>query len=110
VRYAALVLFALLMTTGQLLFKQAAVAGGEGGLLRAVTSSWMAGAVALYGAASVLWVWVLGMVPLSVACLYGALAYVLIPLCSAYLYGETLDAKFALGAVLIVSGVIIVTR
>ncbi len=32
-RYTALVVFTLLMTTGQMLFKKAALAGGNGGLL-----------------------------------------------------------------------------
>ena len=109
-RYLALVLFAFLMTVGQVLFKQAALSGGESGLLRAATSGWMLGAVALYGASSLLWVWILGGVPLSVASLFGSLAYVLTPLCAAYLYGEALGAKFALGAVCVISGLIIITR
>ncbi len=70
----------------------------------------MIGAIALYGGSSIPWVWILTGVPLSIASLFGALAFVLMPLCAAYLFRETLDAKFAVGAALILCGVIIITR
>lgn len=108
-RTALLILFAVLLSGGQLLFKKAALAGGSAGLIGALTSGWMVAAVLLYGAATLLWVWLLQWVPLSHAYAFAALAFVLVPFAAAAVFGEAITTGLIVGSVLIVAGIIAVS-
>lgn len=109
-----LILFALAMTVGQLLFKQAATAiAGRSGIeavraLAATPSIWVA--LAIYGAATVLWVWLLTRVPLSRAYPFAALAMILVPLASMLIYGDRVRPLFWVGSLLVVVGVVLAQR
>ncbi len=98
---------------GQLLFKLAAdQVKTETNLvamltrLLAIPAMW--GAVLLYGLTIIAWVWVLRTVPLSVAYSAVALVFVFVPLLAIWLFKEPLTPQFALGAGLIMIGVILV--
>ncbi|HZY48953.1 MAG TPA: EamA family transporter [Devosia sp.] len=98
---------------GQLLFKVAADdVRNEAGVLAmtvrlfAVPAMW--GAVILYGITILAWVWVLRTTPLSVAYSAVALVFVLVPALAVWLFREPLTPQFALGAGLIVLGVVLV--
>lgn len=98
---------------GQLLFKVAAdQVRTESNLVsmavRLVAIPAMWGAVILYGLTILAWVWVLRSVPLSVAYSAVALVFVLVPLLAMWLFREPLTPQFAVGAVLIVIGVVLV--
>ncbi len=103
-----------LIAVGQLLFKVAA------GQWRADSWSWasvldffsarMLLALLIYGAATVLWVYVLRTTPLSTAYLLFSLAFVIVPLLSHYALGEPLKLTTLVGGGLIVAGIVIGSR
>lgn len=105
-RPALFILFALLMTTGQILFKKASMAGGGASWQAIFVNPWMAMAITLYGGATVLWVWLLKSTPLSVAYPYTALSYVLVPLAAIAVFGEVVSWRYAIGGALIVIGIL----
>ena len=98
---------------GQLLFKVAAdQVKDEGNLvalaMRLIGIPAMWGAVILYGITILAWVWVLRVMPLSVAYSAVALVFVLVPLLAAWLFKEQMTLQFAIGAAFIVVGVCLV--
>ena len=109
-----LISFAVAMTIGQILFKQAAsaIAGRSGSsaalALIGAPSLWIA--LMIYGAATVLWIWILTRVPLSRAYPFAALAMNLVPITSMLIYGERVRPVFWLGALLIVAGIVVAQR
>jgi len=105
-RPALFVLFALLMTTGQVLFKKASMSGGGASWQAIFINPWMATAITLYGAATILWVWLLKSTPLSVAYPFTALSYVLVPLAAIVIFGEEISWRYAIGGALIVAGIL----
>lgn len=105
--YAMLSLFALLLAAGQLLFKKAAITGADQAFPWAFANGWMLAALVLYGGATLLWTWLLRSTPLTVAYPFAALAFVLVPLLAAAVYGEALTARILLGAALIVAGIVV---
>jgi len=98
---------------GQLLFKVAAnQVKDEGNLVslvvRLTTVPAMWGALTFYGVTTLAWVWVLRVMPLSVAYSAVALVFVLVPLLAVWLFKEQVTVQFAVGAALIVAGVCLV--
>ncbi len=106
-----LVLYALGMASGQVLFKVAANgAGGPHGFLAGLIGNvpfWVA--VALYGALTVLWVWLLTQVTLVYAYPFAALAFVFTPLLAALILHEGVGVGYLLGSALVVGGLIVIT-
>lgn len=109
-----LVTFPLVLATGQILFKRAALQIGT-----ARGSSWMLDiallptmwiAVLLYAAATLLWVRILTTVPLSRAYVFVALAFVIVPAAGYFLFDEPLSARFIVGTLLIVVGVVVAAQ
>lgn len=111
---AALGLYVAILSSGQLLFKKAALSTGTisdlGDIRHLATNYWLWLGVILYGAATVLWVAILQRVPLSTAVLFNALCFVLVPLSAAFFFGEGLGWRHAAGIALIVSGLVVVAR
>jgi len=111
---AALGLYVAILSSGQLLFKKAALSTGTisslGDVRLLVTNYWLWLALILYGVATVLWVAILQRVPLSTAVLFNALCFVLVPLAAAAFFGEELGWRHAGGVALIVTGLIVVAR
>jgi drug/metabolite transporter (DMT)-like permease len=66
--------------------------------------------IILLGLSTLLWVWILRLMPLNIAYPFMALAFVLVPLLCYFLLSEPLAWKNLYGTVLIVAGVIIVSR
>ena len=98
---------------GQLLFKMAADQVKDENnlaslLLRLPTIPAMWGAVILYGVTILAWVWVLRVMPLSVAYSAVALVFVLVPILAVWLFKEQLSPQFLIGTALIVVGVCLV--
>ncbi|MBK8157505.1 MAG: EamA family transporter [Rhodospirillaceae bacterium] len=111
---AALGLYVVILSSGQLLFKKAALSTGTISALADVRmlfqNYWLWLALILYGVATVLWVAILQRVPLSTAVLFNALCFVLVPLSAALFFGEGLGWRHAVGITLIVSGLVVVAR
>lgn len=101
--------FPVAMTAGQILFKRAAlqITPGSGGswLIEVARLPMMWVAVALYAAATLLWVRILTTVPLSRAYPFAALAFILVPAAGYVFFHEPITIRYALGTALIVIGV-----
>lgn len=111
--YLALAIVIAANVGGQLLFKLAArdVASETnlvGMSLRLLGVPAMWGAVVCYGVTILAWVWVLRVMPLSVAYSAVALVFVLVPILAIWLFHEPVTPQLALGAVLVVAGVLLV--
>jgi drug/metabolite transporter (DMT)-like permease len=110
---ALLLAYAAGMAGGQLLFKAAALRYLPDGplgerLLSIVLSSYFLVAVVLYGALTVLWVWVLTFTPLSRAYPFVALAFAITPLLGGLVFGEPVALRLMLGIGLILGGLLLV--
>ena len=102
--------YAVAMACGQLLFKVAAMRGPADGapvaerIAGLVFNGYFAVAVALYGALTVLWVWILSFTPLSRAYPFVALAFALTPALGSLVFGETASFRLVIGIGLILAG------
>ena len=106
----ALILAAVVCSTaGQLLLKAGArhltSLNDAEFLLRAVTDVRVIGGLLAWTAATVCWLYVLKLAPLSRAYGLSSLTYVLIPLASIYVFGEHVRRLHVIGMVLILVGI-----
>lgn len=99
------------MAAGQILFKMSATALAESGTFFAFKpAAILISAMCLYGITSVAWVWVLQKTELGRVYPLMALAFVLVPLSSYFVFGERFQLQYFIGVVLIVAGIIIAVR
>ena len=101
------------MAGGQLLFKAAAMRLPAAGtfaerLVALAQNGYFLAALALYLGLSLLWVWLFRFTPLSRAYLFVALSFALVPVAAAVAFHEPLSARFVLGAVLTICGLLLV--
>ena len=96
---------------GQVLFKQAALGLKSGDGLLAI-AFWIPlfGALTTYCLTSLAWVWVLRTAELARAYPIMALAFVMVPLASHFLYGERLSPQYFIGIILILCGIAVALR
>ena len=92
---------------GQILFKLAARAGAASaaGFPWDILNAWFIAALVVYGAATLLWVWLLKALPLSLAYPFVGLAFVIVPVLGALWLGESIDWRHIAGGMLIAAGV-----
>jgi len=107
--FALLTLFALLLSTGQILFKKAALAGVGGGLFASFLNVWMIAALVLYASATLLWVYILRTIPLSTAYPFVALGFIVVPIAGVMIFGEEIGWRYFVGSFLIVSGIAVIS-
>lgn len=106
----ALVLFAVVLACGQILFKAAAqsIKGSVGfdlqTLLQLVSNPYLLLSLAIYGLAALFWVLLLREIELNKAYLVIALALVLVPLAGTFLFGEPFTSRLFIGLVIILVG------
>lgn len=110
---ALLIAYAAGMAGGQMLFKAAALRYLPDGptadrVLSLVLNAYFLGAVALYVALTVLWVWLLTFIPLSRAYPFVALAFALTPLLGGIVFAEPMTAKLLAGIALILGGLLLI--
>lgn len=99
------------LAVGQILFKVAAISLQEtGSLFVWRTMSALMLAMLLYGLTSLAWVWVLQKVDLGRVYPLMALAFVLVPLGSHWVFGERFQPQYFAGVTLIVVGIVIAIR
>lgn len=108
---ALLLTVAVCLSVGQLLFKRAGLALqgrplADGVWTLATLPSFYL-ALAIYGAATVLWIFVLSRVPLIEAYPWIAAATVAVPLIGWFYYGERVGPLFWAGLVLIIAGLLL---
>ena len=106
-----LVTFALSMATGQVLFKlgatRVAPASDLDGWISLIFQPIVITALALYGAATFLWLWLLQKIPLTTAYPFAALAFILVPFGGWLFFDESVNIKYMGGVSLILAGVIL---
>jgi multidrug transporter EmrE-like cation transporter len=110
--YAALAVTVLTNVVGQILFKLSADRMRESAdsiLLSYIANPYLWFAVGFYFAASVVWVWVLQWLPISVAYPFMSLVFVLVPLAGILFFNEAQGIRFFIGLVLILAGIGLVT-
>lgn len=122
VQFIQLVGFAFLMSSGQMLFKKTAIsianysenigeaAGIIDSVIRALQIPWFYLALVVYGLATVLWLYILQRIPLSIAYPFSALAMLVVPIFSFLIFKEKLSYSYFMGSILIVSGIVIISR
>lgn len=101
----------VLIATGQILFKMtsARAAGFSARELMSLFSSpTLLSALMLYGLGTIIWIFTLKSVPLTLAYSFMALTFCLVPLFAAFFLGETVTARYAIGAALIIGGMIVI--
>jgi drug/metabolite transporter (DMT)-like permease len=106
----SLLCFAVLLAVGQFLFKRSALAlaglGASDALLTLARLPAFYAAIFLYGGSTLLWVWILTRVPLSLAYPFVAVVMILVPVIGWSCFDETLSPAYWIGAALIVAGVL----
>ncbi len=96
------------VTAGQLLFKTAAAAPRpDGEAWRLFLSPPLIAGLAVYGVATIVWVWQLRSVPLTRAFPFMALGFVVTPLAASVLFQEATSPRYWLGALLICAGIVL---
>lgn len=111
VTYLVAILCVLGLAAGQLLFKLSATALSESASLfplRAAIS--FVAAMGLYSITSIAWVWVLQKVDLGRVYPLMALAFVLVPLGSHFVFGEKFSEQYVVGVILIALGIVVVSK
>jgi drug/metabolite transporter (DMT)-like permease len=104
----ALCLVVALMVAGQMLFKASALAmNGEGTILSWKVAARLVPALAMHALATLAWVWLLQFIDLGRAYPFTAMAYVLVPLVSMWVFGEVQGWRYYVGVILICTGVIV---
>jgi len=108
-----LVAYAAGMVGGQMLFKAAALryqpdGTGAERALSLICNVYFLGAVALYVALTVLWVWLLTFIPLSRAYPFVALAFAITPLLGGMVFAEPITVKLLAGIALLLGGLLLI--
>ena len=109
-KIVALVLFAVALACGQVLFKAAAqsIKGPVGfdahTLVQLLTNPYLLLSFAIYGFAALFWVLLLREIELNKAYLIIALALVLVPLAGTILFREPFTSRLLVGVVIILIG------
>lgn len=108
--WAGVAVTPLMIAAGQILFKLAGTRLEERGLsfVRVLIDPYLVTGVAIYGVATIVWVYVLRYLTLSQAYPFMAMSMVLVPLASAMFFAEVLTLRYWLGAALIIFGMLVI--
>ncbi|WP_238587221.1 4-amino-4-deoxy-L-arabinose-phospho-UDP flippase [Cupriavidus sp. IDO] len=110
ITYAVALLCAIGLALGQILFKMSANASQTGGsFFSAKPLATLFAAMLLYGLTSIVWVWVLQRIQLGKVYPLMALAFVLVPIGSYFVFCERFQTQYIFGVVFILIGVILTT-
>ena len=117
--FIQLLLFVILMCSGQILFKKTAIELATTGIINSNNLLYLLFnvlkipyffiALFIYGFATFYWLYLLQKIPLSLAYPFTALAMVIIPILSVYLFKEAVNLSYWIGAFLIFLGIIIIS-
>lgn len=111
--YILLIINILLLVGGQMLWKSAVDSIGYWNINTMLTLIWspkVIGGIALYGIATLLWLYILSKLPFSIAYPFQSLSYVLGVLMAALLFQEHVDWQQWLGVVVIIFGVFLIAK
>ncbi len=106
--YIVALICVLGIAAGQLLFKLSAMAFHRSGdFLNPGALTYFVIALALYGITTLGWVWLLQKAELGKIYPLMALAFVIVPIASYFMFGERFNAQYFLGVALIMVGIVI---
>lgn len=109
--YFVAILCVLGIAAGQILFKLSAMAMHRSGSFfdpRSLMILFIA--LSIYGVTTLAWVWVLQKIELGRAYPLMALAFVLVPIGSHFIFGERFHLQYFLGVVMIMAGILITLK
>ena len=115
-KIASLLLFVLLLSCGQILFKLAAQTLRDPGefsaasIVRMALNPYLIAGVVLYGLTTLLWVAILTDTGLSRAYPFMALTLVLVPLAGIAIFKEPFSTSLLIGGLLMLAGLLIIAR
>lgn len=99
------------LAIGQILFKVSATSLNETGSFFATkTATTLFAAMSLYAITSIAWVWVLQKIELGRVYPLMALAFVLVPLGSHFIFGERFQPQYFIGVALIMIGIVVAVK
>ncbi|MGZ5007126.1 MAG: hypothetical protein ACXWAT_01225 [Methylobacter sp.] len=99
------------LAIGQILFKVSATSLSVTGSFFALrTAATLFSAMTLYAITSIAWVWVLQKVELGKVYPLMALAFVLVPLGSHFIFGERFQLQYFVGVTFIIVGIVVAVR
>ena len=109
--YAVAISCVVGLAAGQLLFKVAASQLNEkNSFLSVGVLACLLAAFSLYAMVSLVWVWLLQKVPLGQVYPLMALAFVLVPAGSYWLFGERFSLGYFVGVAMIMAGIVVAVR
>jgi len=96
------------MAAGQILFKLSANSLNQtSSFFAPKTATILLAALSLYGITTIAWVWILKRIELGRVYPFMALAFVLVPLGSYFIFGERFQPQYFLGVTLIMIGIVV---
>ena len=111
----AIILICVLgISIGQILFKLASpyfpTVVSWSSIIEFLFNKYLFSALIVYGFATILWVYALRLVPLSIAYPFMALAFIIVPILGVIFLNEPFHWRTLLGAGLIIIGLIVIVR
>lgn len=101
----------LLIAFGQVLFKLTSGTAGDltaRGILHLLINPLMIAALVVYGVGTIIWIFVLKAVPLTMAYSFMALTFCFVPLLASVFLGEAFTVRTAIGVALLIGGMIVI--
>ena len=95
---------------GQLLFKLCAKSYQSNGLMANSTLLLFFCAMALYGVTTLVWIWVLSRAELGKVYPLMALAFVIVPAATYFIFDERFNTSYVIGLAMIVGGIALTAR
>ncbi len=99
----------LLIAIGQVLFKMTSTSTGDfslRGLVMLAANPILIAALVIYGCGTIVWIYVLKSVPLTIAYSFMGLTFCFVPLLAQVFFGEPLTLRYILGTALIFAGLL----
>ena len=109
--WVGLICTPFLIAAGQVLFKLTSREVGDfnaSGLFALLLNPYLLTALAVYGTGTIVWIYVLKNVPLTIAYSFMALTFCIVPILSHWFFGEPLSWKYAVGVALIIAGMLMI--
>jgi drug/metabolite transporter (DMT)-like permease len=99
----------LLIATGQVLFKLTSAQAGRPdlrGLATLLVNPVLISALALYGFGTIIWIYILKSVPLTIAYSFMGLTFCFVPLLAQVFLGEAVTLRYVVGSIFIIAGML----
>lgn len=108
--YSLSIICVILITIGQILFKYASIYSETSGtFMNAKSTLLILMAFFIYGASSILWIYILKGIHLGKVYPIMALAFIFVPITSHFLFQESLTLRYFLGLGILIIGIVITT-